>query len=86
MTGRKRDTMKYYVLAFSKTEAKEMPHHAEMMEAIVEGDTISLRPELRPAFRTRYEELRETAPHVALLRYLMEHQELLLAPAEEVQP
>lgn len=64
----------------------QMPHHAEMMEAIVEGDTISLRPELRPAFRTRYEELRETAPHVALLRYLMEHQELLFAPAEEVRP
>lgn len=64
-----------------------MPHHAEMMEAIVEGEAISLRPELRPAFRTRYEELRETAPHVALLRYLMEHQELLLSPTtEEVQP
>ena len=64
-----------------------MPHHADMMEAIVDGGAITLRPELRPAFRTRYEELRETAPHVALLRYLMEHQELLLPPsAEEVQP
>mgnify|MGYP003288282331 CR=1 FL=1 len=62
-----------------------MPHHAEMMEVIVEGDTISLRPELRPAFRTRYEELRETAPHVSLLLYLMEHQELLQA-SREVQP
>lgn len=55
----------------------EMPQHAEMMEGIVENETIILRPELRPAFRTRYEELREDAPHVALLRYLMEHQEWL---------
>lgn len=54
-----------------------MPRHADMMEGIVEDNQVVLRPELRPAFRTRYEELRETAPHVALLRYLMEHEELL---------
>ncbi len=52
-----------------------MPLHAEMMEGIVEGDSIILRPELRPAFRTRYEELREDSPHVVLLRILMEHKE-----------
>lgn len=61
----------------------EMPRHADMMEGIVEGEEIVLRPELRPAFRTRYEELREDSPHVKLLRYLMEHKELLL-PAGEV--
>ena len=54
-----------------------MPLHAEMMEDIVEGESIILRPELRPAFRTRYEELREEAPLVALLRYLMEHKDWL---------
>ncbi len=54
-----------------------MPRHADMLEGIVDGAIIVLRPELRPAYRTRYEELRETAPHVALLRYLMEHEELL---------
>lgn len=54
-----------------------MPLHAGMMEDIVEGESIILRPELRPAFRTRYEELREEAPHVALLRYLMEHKDWL---------
>lgn len=54
-----------------------MPRHADMLEGIVEGADVILRPELRPAYRTRYEELRETAPHVALLRYLMEHEELL---------
>lgn len=54
-----------------------MPRHADMMEGIVENGRIVLRPELRPAFRTRYEELQEEAPHVALLRYLMEHEELL---------
>ena len=59
-----------------------MPRHADMMEGIVEGDQVILRPELRPAFRTRYEELREAAPHVVLLRFLMEHEELL-KPAEE---
>ena len=59
-----------------------MPRHADMLEGIVEGDRIILRPELRPAFRTRYEELREAAPHVVLLRFLMEHEELL-KPAEE---
>lgn len=60
----------------------DMPRHADMMEGIVEGDQVILRPELRPAFRTRYEELREAAPHVVLLRFLMEHEELL-KPAEE---
>ena len=55
----------------------QMPLHAEMLEDIVEDGQITLRPELRPAFRTRYEELREEAPHVALLRYLMQHEELL---------
>ncbi|MBR5194565.1 MAG: hypothetical protein IKW48_00330 [Akkermansia sp.] len=55
-----------------------MPLHADMLEGIVARDAIILRPELRPAFRTRYEELREAAPHVALLRYLMEHQNLLI--------
>lgn len=59
-----------------------MPRHADMLEGIVEGDQVILRPELRPAFRTRYEELREAAPHVVLLRFLMEHEELL-KPAEE---
>ena len=54
-----------------------MPFHADMLEGIVEGSSIILRPELRPAFRTRYEELREASPQVSLLRYLMEHQELL---------
>ena len=54
-----------------------MPRHADMLVGIVEGADVILRPELRPAYRTRYEELRETAPHVALLRYLMEHEELL---------
>lgn len=63
-----------------------MPRHAGMMEDIVEGDRIILRPELRPAYRTRYEELREDAPHVALLRYLMQHEELLRPqPTGEVQ-
>lgn len=61
-----------------------MPRHADMMEGIEEDGQVVLRPELRPAFRTRYEELRETAPHVALLRYLMEH-EALLKPEEEQQ-
>lgn len=56
-----------------------MPLHADMMTGIVEGETVILRPELRPAFRTRYEEIREDAPHVMLLRYLMEHKELLTA-------
>jgi hypothetical protein len=56
-----------------------MPLHADMMGGIVEGENVILRPELRPAFRTRYEELREDAPHVILLRYLMEHEELLTA-------
>lgn len=64
----------------------QMPYHAEMMEGIIDGDTITLRPELRPVFRTRYEELREIAPHVALLRYLMEHPELLQPTSQEVQP
>lgn len=61
-----------------------MPLHADMLENIVDHDTIALRPELRPAFRTRYEEIREDAPHVALLRYLMEHKELN-KPAEAAQ-
>lgn len=65
----------------------QMPRHAGMMEDIVEGDRIILRPELRPAYRTRYEELREDAPHVALLRYLMQHEELLRPqPTGEAQP
>lgn len=59
-----------------------MPRHADMLEGIVEGDRIILRPELRPAFRTRYEELREAAPHVVLLRFLMAH-EGWLKPSEE---
>jgi hypothetical protein len=54
-----------------------MPLHADMLEGIVDGDRVILRPELRPAFRTRYEELREAAPQDSLLRYLMEHKELL---------
>lgn len=62
----------------------QMPNHAEMMTGIVEGDQVVLRPELRPAFRTRYEELREASPHVVLLRYLIEHKELL-SPGEEAQ-
>lgn len=62
----------------------KMPLHADMIEGIVDGGVIALRPELRPAFRTRYEEIREDAPHVALLRYLMEHEELL-KPAETSQ-
>ncbi len=61
-----------------------MPHHAEMMSGIIEGEQIQLRPELRPAFRTRYEELREESPHVSLLRYLLEHKELLL-PGGEIE-
>lgn len=48
-----------------------MPRHAAMLEDIVEGDLITLRPALRPAFRTRYEELKEEAPHVELLRYII---------------
>lgn len=60
----------------------QMPNHADMMEGIVEGDTITLRPELRPFFRTRYEELREESPHVVLLRYLIEHRDLLLPQGE----
>lgn len=60
-----------------------MPMHADMLEGIVEGERIILRPALRPAFRTRYEELREPAPHVALLRYLMEHEELRQKNREE---
>ena len=61
-----------------------MPMHAEMLEGIEENGRMSLRPELQPAFRTRYEELREDAPHVALLRYLMQHRELLQShPTEE---
>ncbi len=59
-----------------------MPMHASMLEDIVENGNIVLRPELRPAYRTRYEELREDAPHVVLLRYLLEHEELL-SPAEK---
>ena len=59
-----------------------MPHHAEMMSGIVEGEQIILRPELRPTFRTRYEELREESPHVVLLRYLMQNRELLMPPGE----
>lgn len=59
-----------------------MPRHADMLEAIAEGDQVILRPELRPAFRTRYEELREAAPHVVLLRFLMEHEDLL-NPAQQ---
>lgn len=59
-----------------------MPRHADMLEGIAEGDQVILRPELRPAFRTRYEELREAAPHVVLLRFLLEHEEML-KPAEE---
>lgn len=61
-----------------------MPRHADMLEGIIEKEAVTLRSELRPAFRTRYEELREQAPHVALLRYLMEHEELL-TPAESAQ-
>ena len=53
-----------------------MPKHADMMEGIVENNQIILRPELRPAFRTRYEELRESAPHVEMLRYIMNHEEI----------
>ncbi len=59
-----------------------MPRHAEMMSGIVENGRIILKPELRPTFRTRYEELREDSPHVVLLRYLIEHKELLLPPEE----
>lgn len=62
-----------------------MPRHAEMMEGIVEGDTVILRPELRPTFRTRYEELRETSPQVSLLRYLMSHP-VLQPQTKEEQP
>ncbi len=62
----------------------QMPRHAEMMTGIVENDQVVLRPELRPAFRTRYEELREASPHVVLLRYIMEHKELL-QPGEEAR-
>lgn len=62
----------------------QMPKRAEMMTGIVEDDHVALRPELRPAFRTRYEELREESPHVVLLRYLIAHKELLL-PGEEAQ-
>lgn len=54
-----------------------MPRHADMLEGIVDQGAIILRPELRPAFRTRYEEIKEDSPHVALLRYLLEHEELL---------
>jgi hypothetical protein len=54
-----------------------MPKHAEMMEGIVENEQIILRPELRPAFRTRYEELRESAPQVEMLRFIMNHEEIL---------
>lgn len=61
-----------------------MPRHAEMLEGIAEGDLVILRPELRPAFRTRYEELKEAAPHVVLLRFLLEHEDLL-KPAEAKQ-
>lgn len=52
-----------------------MPNHADMMEGIVENDQVILRPELRPAFRTRYEELREASPHVELLKFIMQHEE-----------
>lgn len=60
-----------------------MPRHATMLEDMLDGDVIALRPELRPAYRTRYEEIREDAPHVALLRYLMEHEELINPVASE---
>ena len=56
-----------------------------MLEDILEGDSVVLRPELRPAFRTRYEEIREDAPHVVLLRFIIEHPELR-NPVEEGQP
>lgn len=59
-----------------------MPNHAEMMCGIVEDNQIILKPELRPTFRTRYEELREESPHVSLLRYLIEHKEMLLPTGE----
>ena len=59
-----------------------LPRHAEMMSGIVEGEQVTLRPELRPAFRTRYEELREESPHVVLLRYLLEHKELIQSSGE----
>lgn len=62
-----------------------MPMHASMLEDILEGDSVVLRPELRPAFRTRYEEIREDAPHVVLLRFIIEHPELR-NPVEEGQP
>lgn len=60
-----------------------MPRHAELMEGITDADTITLRSELRPAFRTRYEEIKEVSPHVALLRYLLEHEELMQNKPEE---
>lgn len=63
-----------------------MPKHADMLESIIDGERIILRPELRPAFRTRYEELKEEAPHVVMLRYLMQHEELLRVPGKEAQP
>ncbi len=64
-----------------------MPRHADLMEGITDAGAITLRPELRPAFRTRYEEIKEISPHVALLRYLLEHEELMQnKPEEESTP
>lgn len=52
-----------------------LPQHADMIESIIDGDTITLPAELRPDFSTRYEELKEDSPHVVLLRFLMQHPE-----------
>lgn len=56
-----------------------MPHRAELMQGLQEDKRLPLSPDAMPAISTAYNEIRESSPSVVLLRYLLEHPQLLSA-------
>lgn len=60
-----------------------MPARAELMNSLREDKQLPLSPAAMPAVSTAYNEIRENRPSVVLLRYLLNHPQLL---APTVQP
>lgn len=56
-----------------------MPLRAELMQTLHEDKRLPLSPAAMPAISTAYNEIRESSPSVVLLRYLLEHPQLLRA-------
>lgn len=59
-----------------------MPLRAELLQTLQEDKRLPLTPAAMPAISTAYNEIRESSPSVVLLRYLLEHPQILSAPPQ----